>query len=303
MSSHASLLTYTTHDLIHRCSLTQHMISYIAVHLHNTWSHTSLLTYTTHDLIHRCSLTQHMITVEASDKESHSQSYSMAVSHSTTKPTKWPVCPAKTRIRMGIHPVWSESSLFVWRSIGSLATHWAYSEDWPACADVLSLRLVHRSFCWFCHVLIPVWMLLKGHLSYSSVVLSHNVAHFFSKVWEYYLEVCNDHNSFFGMTWPHLKSLLNNVEMTKTYILNPLAPEFIPKSIYPHGQPVFMSPGHSQGAPGLYHPTPRSIGPGHPYQQVCNLHVKTYDVTNEPRNKKTCLLGFPTRYDSNQQAS
>ena len=30
---------------------------------------------------------------------------------------------------MGIRPVWSESSLSAWRSIGSLATHWAHSED------------------------------------------------------------------------------------------------------------------------------------------------------------------------------
>ena len=28
-----------------------------------------------------------------------------------TKPTKWPVCPAKTQISLGIRPVWSESSL------------------------------------------------------------------------------------------------------------------------------------------------------------------------------------------------
>ena len=33
----------------------------------------------------------------------------------TTKPTKWPVHPAKTEISLGIHPVWSESSL---------CTHW-----------------------------------------------------------------------------------------------------------------------------------------------------------------------------------
>ena len=45
------------------------------------------------------------------------------------------------------------------------------------------------------------------------------------------------------MTEPHLRSLLNNAEMTKTYILNPLAPEFIPKAAYPgqQGQPVFIS--------------------------------------------------------------
>ena len=33
------------------------------------------------------------------------------VSHLMTKPTKWPVRPAKTRISLGICPVWSESSL------------------------------------------------------------------------------------------------------------------------------------------------------------------------------------------------
>ena len=47
-----------------------------------------------------------------------------------TKPTKWHVCPAKTQIiSLGIHPVWSESSLSAWRKLGSLATHWVHSED------------------------------------------------------------------------------------------------------------------------------------------------------------------------------
>ena len=39
------------------------------------------------------------------------------------------VRPAKTRISLGIRPVWSESSLSAWRKLGSLATHWAHSED------------------------------------------------------------------------------------------------------------------------------------------------------------------------------
>ena len=38
-----------------------------------------------------------------------------------TKPTKWHVRPAKTQISLGIHPVWSESSLSAWRKLGSLA--------------------------------------------------------------------------------------------------------------------------------------------------------------------------------------
>ena len=48
---------------------------------------------------------------------------------SMTKPTKWHVHPARTQISLGIHPVWSESSLSAWRKLGSLATHWAHSED------------------------------------------------------------------------------------------------------------------------------------------------------------------------------
>ena len=37
--------------------------------------------------------------------------------------------PAKILFSLGIRPVWSESSLSAWRKLGSLATHWAHSED------------------------------------------------------------------------------------------------------------------------------------------------------------------------------
>ena len=46
-----------------------------------------------------------------------------------TKPTKWRLRPAMTQISLGIRPVWSESSLFAWKELGYLATHWAHSED------------------------------------------------------------------------------------------------------------------------------------------------------------------------------
>ena len=46
-----------------------------------------------------------------------------------TKPTKWHVRPAKTQISLGIRPVWSESSLYAWRKLRSLATQWEHSED------------------------------------------------------------------------------------------------------------------------------------------------------------------------------
>ena len=43
--------------------------------------------------------------------------------------TKWHVRPAKTLISLGIHPVWSETSLSAWRKLGSSVTHWAHSKD------------------------------------------------------------------------------------------------------------------------------------------------------------------------------
>ena len=45
------------------------------------------------------------------------------------KTDKMAVRLAKTQIRLGIRPVWSESSLSAWRKLESLATHWAHSED------------------------------------------------------------------------------------------------------------------------------------------------------------------------------
>ena len=45
------------------------------------------------------------------------------------KTNKMTVRPAKTQISLGIRPVWSESSLSTRRKHGSLATHWAHSED------------------------------------------------------------------------------------------------------------------------------------------------------------------------------
>ena len=85
-----------------------------------------------------------------------------------TKPTKWHMRPAKTQISLGIHPVWSESSLSAWRTLGSWATHSVHSEDWSDWADAqadLSHRWAHMPFCWFCHALahltnIKIFLLL-----------------------------------------------------------------------------------------------------------------------------------------------
>ena len=60
---------------------------------------------------------------------------------------------AKTQISLGIRPVWLESSLSAWRKLGSLATHWAHSEDSdqtgrPSWSES---SLGAQPHCWFCH--------------------------------------------------------------------------------------------------------------------------------------------------------
>ena len=63
--------------------------------------------------------------------------------------------PAKTQISLGIRPLWSESSLSARRNLGSLATHWAHSEDSDQTGRMpvwSESSLGAHSFCWFCHV-------------------------------------------------------------------------------------------------------------------------------------------------------
>lgn len=49
------------------------------------------------------------------------------------------------------------------------------------------------------------------------------------KIWEKFIETCYRNKSLYGISWSTLKSQLDNVEMRKVYVLNPLAPEFIPR--------------------------------------------------------------------------
>ena len=70
------------------------------------------------------------------------------LSHCMTKPTKWPVYPAKTWISLGIRPVWSESSLTAWRNLGPLTTNKAHSEGSNLTGQMLRL----------------IWV-LAGHIS------------------------------------------------------------------------------------------------------------------------------------------
>ena len=53
----------------------------------------------------------------------------------------------------------------------------------------------------------------------------------FRKIWERFLEVCNNNGSLYGITWAQLRAELDGVELKKVYVLNPLAPEFIPNRL------------------------------------------------------------------------
>ena len=56
------------------------------------------------------------------------------MSCSMTKPTKWPVRPAKTLIILGIRPVWSAFAVRLMGSKGTVLLQ-ADSEDWSECVD------------------------------------------------------------------------------------------------------------------------------------------------------------------------
>ena len=86
--------------------------------------------------------------------KAHIQGKAANLSCLTTKRTKWPVCPAKTQISLGIHPVWSvfavrmKKHLMLSYPFSALRRLWS---DWADAQADLSVRWVHMPFCWFCH--------------------------------------------------------------------------------------------------------------------------------------------------------
>ena len=80
----------------------------------------------------------------------HNYYYSLVyLSYSMTQPTKWHVLPAKTQISLVIRPVWSESSLSAWRSLGWVlsyplsAQRRRWSDRWMARLILVFARRTH----------------------------------------------------------------------------------------------------------------------------------------------------------------
>ncbi|EDW85385.2 uncharacterized protein Dwil_GK10580 [Drosophila willistoni] len=101
------------------------------------------------------------------------------------------------------------------------------------------------------------------------------------KVWERFIEICDEHKSLFGLTWSNLRSQLDGVELKRGYVLNPLAPEFVPRSLQPEAYlreqaALYLNApqhGHGHGPPG---PPPHfatangMLGPGPPASHQMN---------------------------------
>ena len=82
--------------------------------------------------------------------------YVSNVSQHMTKPTKLHVHPAKTQINVGIHPVWSESSLctqWVAKDPSFLHVDCKDSDQTGWIPRPIWVFTGHMSFCWFCHAL------------------------------------------------------------------------------------------------------------------------------------------------------
>ena len=75
------------------------------------------------------------------------------------------VRPVKTQISLGIHPVWSESSLFA----QYVAKDSSFLHDQTGCKDTqadLSLQWANIPFCWVCHE--------AAHFYMSNCTILHN---------------------------------------------------------------------------------------------------------------------------------
>ena len=117
------------------------------------------------------------------------------------KTNKMNVRPAKTQIRLGIRPVWSESLLCAQWVAKDPSFLQADSEDSDqtgrmAQAD-LSLRWAHMPFCWFCHEVAHLPFCLHNCIVKSDCPDFRRITSIFSGV------------QIFSLLWHHTARLLD----------------------------------------------------------------------------------------------
>ncbi|KAI3352995.1 hypothetical protein L3Q82_019569 [Scortum barcoo] len=88
------------------------------------------------------------------------------------------------------------------------------------------------------------------------------------KFWEHFVSICHENSSLHGITFEQIKAQLEALELKKTYVLNPLAPEFIPRALRPlqghHSSSQALHPHHH---PHPQHTQPASNKQGPQQQQ------------------------------------
>lgn len=96
------------------------------------------------------------------------------------------------------------------------------------------------------------------------------------KVWERFIEICNQNQSLCGISWITLRSQLDGVELKKTYVLNPLAPEFVPRALqaesYIRDQQVAVQHSQHTAPIPLPQPPPQIPVASHPHNQHPMVH-------------------------------
>ncbi|XP_069701486.1 probable helicase with zinc finger domain isoform X2 [Periplaneta americana] len=117
------------------------------------------------------------------------------------------------------------------------------------------------------------------------------------KVWERFIEICNQNKSLFGITWSYLRSQLDGVELKKTYVLNPLAPEFVPRQ-YQGESYIRMSsllgPYGGSGL-GLIPPLRFPSNPQHPLPPFVSHNMYPYQVYYLPPQPPSNPAFYPLR--------
>ncbi|KAA0705294.1 Zinc finger domain [Triplophysa tibetana] len=97
------------------------------------------------------------------------------------------------------------------------------------------------------------------------------------KFWETFISICHENQSLHGITFEQIKIQLEALELKKTYVLNPLAPEFIPRALRSH---------HLQGPGKHQHSPPKAKG------QLAN-HTEPFPPEGFVQPSAAVLMGNP----------
>lgn len=129
------------------------------------------------------------------------------------------------------------------------------------------------------------------------------------KVWERFIEICHQNKSLFGITWQMLKSQLDGLEMRKTYVLNPLAPEFIPRALqsesYLRDQMMMMNPRKFGNMMPLHPPQIQSHPMNFHHQQQSQMPPHpSFHPSHIPSQQHNMMMNhFPPPQTSSQASA